>query len=320
MLSLYYVENNKVKNISSLEMIKHMLTLNKVCYLKAVNPTAEEIQFVTQRLNLHIITLKSYTSTKHIPKIEEYDDYISTIMYDMQYTNSEDCYDINPVGIIMTDNLVITTSKKDVKTFEEIVSRLSNIPEMSFSSACYLYYVVLDALVDSLFCILTCFEDKLDTLQEKLFKNDVKDSTENIINIRRKLLELRKVFTYEQEVLYKLSHENYKMIDNEYLAYLKDVFHHLEKLNAIYQEYNDWALNISDAYNSYSSSKLNDKMQMLTILSFIFLPLSFLTSWYGMGFKNMPELRYGYAYPFFIVAVISITISMIVYFKKKKIL
>lgn len=318
MLSLYYIENNKVKNTSSIQMIKDILALTKVSYLKAVDPTGEEIDFITQRLNLHTITLKSYTSKKHIPKIEQYEDYISAIMYDMQYTNSEDCYDINPISIIMTDNLVLTISKKDVQTFEEIVSRLSNSPELSFSSACYMYYVVLDALVDSLFSILTCFEDKLDSLQEKLLKNDVKDCTENIINIRRKLLELRKVFTYEKEVLYKLSYENYQMIHAEYLAYLKDVFHHLEKLNAMHQEYNDWARNISDAYDSYSSSKLNDKMNMLTIVSFIFLPLSFLTGWYGMNFKNMPELEFDYGYPFFIVAVIIITISMIAYFKKKK--
>jgi magnesium transporter len=320
MLIFYYVDDNNVKNTSNQQLMKNILLSTKVAYLKAINPTDDEIEFLTHLLNLHIITLKNYSSKKHIPKIEEYENYISTIMYNMEYTNYDDCYDIKPVSIIMADNLVLTISKKNIQTFEEIVSRLSKNPELSFSSSCYLYYVILDALVDSLFPILTCFENKLDSIQEQLLKNDMTDCTEKITSIRRKLLELRKIFTYEKEVLYKLSHEKYRMINAECLTYFNDVFHHLERLNSMHQEYNDWALNISDAYDAYSSSKLNDKVQMLTIVSFIFLPLSFLTGWYGMNFKNMIELNLDYGYAFFIVAVILITISMIIYFKKKKIL
>lgn len=320
MLSFYYIENNKVKNTSNHKIIKSMLISAKVAYLKAINPTDNEIKFLTQWLNLHIITLKNYISKKHIPKVEEYGNYISTIMYNAEYTNDDDCYDIKPVSIIMADNVVLTISKKSIQTFDEIISRLSNNPELSFSSSCYLYYLILDALVDSLFPILTCFENKLDNIQEHLLKNDVTNCTEKITSIRRQLLKLRKVFTYEKEVLYKLSHEKYRMINAECLAYFNDVFHHLERLNSMHQEYTDWALNISDAYNAYSSSKLNDKVQMLTIVSFIFLPLSFLTSWYGMNFKNMIELEFNYSYVFFIIIVILITTFIIIYFKKKKML
>ncbi len=139
------------------------------------------------------------------------------------------------------------------------------------------------------------------------------------MNIRQSMLELRKAFSYEQEVLYRISHEKLAFVCNNVIAYMKDVFHHLEKLNAILQEYSDWAMNLTDAYVALSSSKLNDRLQMLTIIQYIFMPLGFVTGWYGMGFK-MPEEGLHYSYPIFILIVMVITGWVIIYFKKKKML
>src|SRR5659263_469394 len=104
----------------------------------------------------------------------------------------------------------------------------------------------------------------------------------------------------------------------EQLPYMKDIFHHLEKLNATLQEYIDWSASLSDAYMSFSSSKLNDNLNLLTIISFIFMPLGFLTGWYGMNFKIMPECNLDYGYLYFIGFVAIITISMIIHFKRKQ--
>lgn len=321
MINLYYEYNDKVLNIQGFEKIKSEITLiDNPCFIKVVSATDMEMDFLSQYLKLHIITLKNIVSKKSLPKVEIYDSYISTILYDVKTIEKQNCYVTNPVVVVLMKNITLILAKENLNAMDEIISRFSLNPKKAFSSASNLYYMVIDVLVDNLFPILVCFENKLDDLQENILKSNAKNNTEKIIAIRRSILELRKVFTYEQEVLYKICHDNMSYVLLDQIPYLKDVFHHLEKLNATLQEYNDWASSLSDAYMSLSSSKSNDNLNLLTVISFIFMPLGFLTGWYGMSFTIMPDRDFKYAYYYFIGAVVIISIAMIKYFKKKKLL
>lgn len=322
MLSLYYEINNRLITVLELDKIKDILaSKSKNSLLKVIAPSISEINFLIEELKFHIITIKNFTSSKHIPKVEEYNDYISTIMYDIQLDEKQINYNIATVGIILMPTTTVVLCKTELGAFDEILLRIMSNLNNNFSDTCNLYYIILDVLVDNLFTILSFCENKLDLLQQNLLNKGIKykDYAEKIMNIRRIMLELRKGFSYEQEVLYRISHEELTLVCTNVLPYMKDVFHHMEKLNATLQEYNDWASNLSDAYEAFSSSKLNDRLQMLTIIQYIFMPLGFLTGWYGMGFK-MPEEGFQYSYPIFILAVILITGWVIIYFKKNKLL
>jgi magnesium transporter len=320
MLELYYEMNGKLESISEIEKIKERIDLNsRNMLLMVVLANEEEFDFLSNYLKLHIITIKSIKSNKHIPKIEVYENYLSTIMYDIQLIKESNSYDITPVGIVLMQNITIVLCRKNLDAYNEILRRLKVSLENSFKDSCSLYYVVLDVLVDSHFTILAALEDTLMFLQDNLLRDGKQDYTEKIMNIRRNVLELRKAFTYEQEVLYRISHDKLLFVCNYVIVYMKDIFHHLEKLNAMLQEYNDWASSLTDAYSAHASSRLNDRLQMLTILQYIFMPLGFLTGWYGMGFK-MPEVSFRYSYIIFIISVVAITISVLIYFKRKKML
>jgi magnesium transporter len=320
MLELYYEANGVMETATELDKIKERIALNnRNMLLKVVTTSEEEFDFLTKVLNLHIMTLKSIRSSKHIPKIEVFDNYVSTIMYDINLGYELNSYDISPVGILLKENLTIILCKSNLQVFEEMLKRINASPVNNFKETCNIYYIVLDVLVDNHFTILASLGSKLEMLQENLLGKDKQDYSDKIMTIRRNILELRKDFAYEQEVLYRISHEKLAFICNDIIAYMRDVFHHLEKLNAMLLEYNDWASNLTDAYAAFSSSKLNDRLQMLTIIQYIFMPLGFLTGWYGMGFR-MPEEGFRYSYPIFVVATAIITVSVVIYFKRKKML
>jgi magnesium transporter len=320
MLELYYETNGILEKTNELTAIKERITVNNSNMLLNVLLTSdEEYDFLSNVLKFHIITLKSIKSKKHIPKIEVYDNYLSTIMYDIKPIGDANCYDITPVGVVLMKNITIVLCRIKLEAFDEILIRIKAYLKNNFKDSCSLYYIVLDVLVDNHFSILAVLENDLVFLQDNLLRDDKQDYTKRIINIRRSVLELRKAFTYEQEVLYRISHDNLLFVCHDILAYMKDIFHHLEKLNAMLEEYNDWSSNLTDAYSANASSKLNDRLQMLTILQYIFMPLGFLTGWYGMGFK-MPEEGLRYSYAIFIISVIAITMSVVIYFKKKKML
>jgi len=320
MINLYYTANDKLLTESNLSRIKQILpSKDKIFYLNVISPTDEEMELLIQVLQLHLITIKNFTTSKHIPKVEEYEHYLSTTMYDIQLTSDEICYKITPINIILMDNLTLILTKKNFNSMQEILSRISSNLAVNFSDPCNLYYITMDVLVDNLFPVITCFEKRLDLLQENLLTGPGKDYTNKVISIRSNILKLKKTFTYEKEVLFAVSHEKLNLICKEDIAYMKDVFHHIEKLSATLSEYSDWASNLSDGYANLSTAKTNDRLQMLTIIQYIFMPLSFLTSWYGTNFA-MPETTFKYSYLFFILVSTTLTISMLAYFKKKKML
>lgn len=320
MLKLYYEEQSNLIEMHDLRSITQtILKDDKVCLLYAIDPQYYELDFLIQELNLHLITIKNFKTSKHIPKLESYPAYVSTTMYDIELANNDDCYTVNPIGIILMKNLTLILSQTDLLAMDEIMTRINNNLTLNFSDPCNLYYIALDVLVDNLFPILSCFEKKLDLIQENALKDYEKNYAKKLLTVRSGLLKLNKVFIYEKEVLYEISHEKLNFICQEDAPYMKDVYHHLEKLNVTLKEFNDWASNLSDTYTNDNTAKVNDRLQLLTVIQYVFMPLSFLTGWYGMNFK-MPETDPAIAYYIFILIVTTISISMILYFKKKKLL
>jgi len=321
MISCYYYDENKIKEINTLKDIENNINNNALInYIKVINPSEEELQGLSSILKLHTVTLQNINSTKHLSKIDEYDNYIYTMMYHVFNASCGDDITMLPLTIIMNSNFVLVISKEDTPILEEIFSKITCNTKNSFKSTTKLFYIILDLLVDNIFPILSRFEDQLDILEKNLLNNLDYDATKEILGIKQSILKLKRIFIFEGEVLYRITHEEIKFVNTEQLIYLKDVYHHIEKLNVLLEEYNNWASNLSDAYSSNSSSKLNDRMNLLTIISFVFMPLGFLTGWYGMGFDNMPETKLHYGYVYFIFFTLSLTIGLFVYFKKRKFL
>lgn len=320
-INCYYYDENKIKELTPVMDIENIVNNVKlISYIKVTNPSDEELQKLSSILNLHTVTLQNINSIKHLSKIEEYDNYISTMMYHINNVSDGDQIRMLPLTIILNFNFVLVISKEDQPILNEIFSKISSDAKNSFINTTKLYYIILDLLVDNIFPVLSKFEDQLDTLEENLLNNINYDATKEILTLKQNILKLKRIFTLEQEVLYRVTHKEIKFINTNQLLYLKDVYHHIEKMSVNLEEYNNWVSNLSDAYSSNSSSKLSDRMNLLTIISFIFMPLGFLTGWYGMSFKNMPETELKYGYVYFILFTITITIGLFISFKKKKLL
>jgi len=321
MINCYYYDENKIKELKNLNDIENVINNNAlISYIKVSDPSEQELQDLSSIFNLHTISIENINSTKHLTKIEEYDNYISTMMYQVINLSNSDEIEMLPFTIIMNSNFMLIISKENQPFFDEILSKITSNAKNLFISTTKLYYIILDLLVDNIFPILSTFEDRLDNLEEGLLNSVDYDATKEILALRQGILKLKRVFTWEQEALYRLTHEEIKFIRTDQLIYLKDVFHHIEKLNLTLEDYNNWASNLSDAYSSNSSSKLNDRMNSLTMVQYVFMPLTFLCGWYGMSFNTMPEYNLKYGYIYFILFTITVTTGMFMYFKKKKML
>jgi magnesium transporter len=187
----------------------------------------------------------------------------------------------------------------------------------------YLAYALLDAVVDSYFPLLEQIGDRLEQLEEDVVSGKGRDAPKRLLDIRHDLLTLRRAIWPLREVLSTLYRDETPFIDRETQLYLRDCYDHAVQLLDVLEAYREMASGLMDVHLSTISNRMNEIMKVLTVIATIFIPLTFVSSIYGMNFDpdvsrwNMPELRWRYGYPFALAVMLAMTIGLLVYFRSR---
>jgi len=180
----------------------------------------------------------------------------------------------------------------------------------------YLIYALIDVIIDNYFVIMEKIGKRLDEIEEQLVENPKPETLQAIHLMKREVLTLRKMIWPSRNVINGLQREGSYFNDITQI-YLRDIYDHIISIIDTFENYRDIIAGMLDIYLSSISNKMNEIMKILTIISTIFIPLSFLAGFYGMNFIYMPELRSPIAYPIVIILMICVGILMLSYFRKK---
>ena len=181
----------------------------------------------------------------------------------------------------------------------------------------YLAYALIDVIIDNYFVVQENIGEIIEQIEEELIDAPKIETLQNIYKLKREVTDLRKSVWPLREVINKLQREESTLIGDELGIYLRDIYDHIFRLYDSMQDYRDIISGMLDMYLSSVSNKMNEIMKVLTIISTIFIPLSFLVGLYGMNFLYMPELKIPIAYPILIIVMATIAGVMLVFFKKK---
>jgi magnesium transporter len=181
----------------------------------------------------------------------------------------------------------------------------------------YLAYTLLDSIIDNYFIILEKLGEKIEFLEEEVVSRPKSETLQTIHHLKREMIFLRKGVWPLREVISGLERGESSLIKESTRIYLRDVYDHTIQTIDTIETYRDMVSGMLDIYLSSISNRLNAVMKVLTIIATIFMPLTFLAGIYGMNFKYMPELEWRWGYPTVWIAVILISVSMLIYFKKK---
>jgi magnesium transporter len=182
----------------------------------------------------------------------------------------------------------------------------------------YLFYALIDAVVDNYYNLLETMEEKIQDLEERIIEDANKASTSEIQLLKREILSIRKAVFPAKELINKLQISKHQLYDKSTKAYIADLYDHILQVTENIDIYREIVWGLMDMYMGSLSIKMNEVMKVLTIMSTIFIPLTFLAGIYGMNFEYMPELKLKSGY--FIVwgVMILMTALLIYYFRKKK--
>ncbi len=263
--------------------------------------------------------------TDQRPKIEDYDDYIFIVLKMLYYDEEGDDVpddsklDMDQVSIILGKNFIISFKEKDVDVFNPLRERLRTAKgKIRKQGADYLAYSMMDSIVDHYFVIMEKLGDRFEKLEDAVVSNPEPGILPTIYNLKRDMLYLRKSVWPLREAISKMQRTDSPLVSEATKIYLRDVYDHTIQVIENIETFRDMSSSLLETYLSSLSNRLNEVIKLLTIISTIFIPLTFLAGVYGMNFRYMPELESIWGYPAVLVLMLLVVVTMLTYFWRKK--
>ena len=278
------------------------------------------IEQIGKKFDIHPLILEDVLNTNHRPKYEEYEEGIFLVLQSLTATRDKNFQvQSEQVSIFLKDNVVITFQEKEEDVFESIRERLNNAKgRIRTSGPNYLAYALLDNIIDNYFIVLDHLDLELEDLEMEILNDASKNTKSKIYQLKQELLYLRKYISPLRETTAKFLRSDHRLVPEFMKIYLNDVYDHVIQILDMVENQRDLLNGLYDLFLSEISFRMNSVMQVLTVISTIFIPLGFFAGVYGMNFHYIPELNFKYGYFIFWICIISLAAALLYVFKRKK--
>lgn len=283
---------------------------------------AAVVESIGKLFGLHRLALEDVLNAHQRPKVDHYDDH-SFVVARMLCMHAEEL-EGDQLGLFLGKGFVVTFQERAGDNFEPVRDRLrrgsGNLRRLG---ADYLAYALLDAVVDEYFPVLESLGERLSGLENELIDAPRRELLSHVQAIRSDLLALRRATWPLRDVLSTLFRQECAVIAPATRPYLADTYDHTVQIIDLVEQYREIASGLIDIYLSSMSQRLNEVMKVLTIISTIFIPLTFIAGVYGMNFDpkagplSMPELSWPYGYVGVLAVMAAIGIALALWFRAR---
>lgn len=305
--------------IVSIEDLKKLKSSTKLIWLRVIGlHDVSLIEKIGEIFSIDSLLLEDVLNTSQRPKIELFDNSLFLTLRTLGY-NSNSQVVSDQVSFVMSDNLLISFHESELPLFNSVIERLkSSSSRFRQNGIDYLLYALIDIVVDNYYVVIEQIAEKLDAIEDILFEESNIETWDNIQILRKDLLLIKRIVFPLREVIGVLTKKEIMLINENNIRYFADINDHIMQVYETVENYRDLNSGLKDMYLSNLSNRMNQIMKVLTIISTIFIPITFIAGVYGMNFENIPEL--GWKYGYFVVwcGFVLIVIGMLFYFKKKK--
>ncbi len=283
------------------------------------NPPVEEDQLLIDIFGLHPLVVEDCRATRHHPKIEEFPNYLYFIMHGVRADTSAERFNTIELDGVLGQNYVITFHIEEFRSINNVRQRVLSSTVACQRGPTFLLHQILDQIVDYYTPVLDDFDERIATLEDRIFHLKQPDTSilEEIMSLKRSVLRLRRISSKQLDILYRMSHGQFALIDEQALPFFRDIYDHLVRVTDLAENYRDLITGALDAYLSVVSNRMNEIMKVLTIFSAIMLPLTFIAGLYGMNFDNLPELHWEYSYFVVLGVMLVVALGMLYFFWRR---
>jgi magnesium transporter len=277
------------------------------------------IEQVGQYFSLHPLLLEDIVNTDQRPKVDDYPDHLYVVLKMLYSADASDQVVSEQVSIVLGKDYVLTFQENGKDVFDSLRTRLrTNKRQIRKRGADYVGYALIDGIVDHYFIILERLGERIGALEDKCVLDPANVSLGRILQLKKEMLYFRRAVWPLREVINGLQREDNALIKESTKPYLRDVYDHTVQIMDTIETFHDQITGMLEIYLSSNSQRMAAVMKVLTIITTIFMPLTFLAGIYGMNFEHMPELKSPWGYPIVLAVMASIGIAMVVFFRRKK--
>lgn len=269
--------------------------------------------------HFHPLTIEDCQSEGYQPpKVDDFGDYLFMIFHGLSYTDLDGDLETRELDCFLGANYLVTSFHgASMSPVSFVWERIKRDQRLLQNGADFLCHALLDHLVDEYMPYLDDLDDEIDILEDQVIEDPHRDTLERILALKHNIVTLRRFLNPQREILNRLSRDDMTLIKKFNRIYFRDIYDHVVRIQDLSESIRDIVSGTLDTYLSVTSNRLNEVMKALTIVSTVFLPLSFIAGVFGMNFKYMPELNWPWGYPLAWVLFVAITIGMVLFFKRR---
>jgi magnesium transporter len=272
-----------------------------------------ESALLDTHFHFHHLAIEDCLHFLQRPKLDFYDNYNFFVLHAL----NNDGLTPSEVDLFVGNNFIVSYHKTHLEEIEEVRLKINTTENSWGDGSIYVFYQILDKLVDHCFPAMYRLEDQIDAIDDNVKGASLRKLLDRTFEVRSDLLRLRRIITQMRDLSYRiLSSDHLKDIKEKHI-YFSDVYDHLLRLTEMIESSLALTSELRDSYLSVNSHKMNKIMMLLTVVTTIFIPLTFIVGVYGMNFKYMPELDLKYGYFIVLGIMLLIGFFMFTWFKRK---
>lgn len=295
-----------------------MAVPDSVMWVDMCKPTDHESYILTHDFKFHPLAIEDVISEKSRTKIDNYDRYLFLVFPLVDYVGREEGLKISELDLFLLENCLVTVRYDEHRIFDYLFARAEKDDRLIGRGADYLFHAVVDTVVDNYNATLDIFEYEIDQIEDDILGEQDEDTLKSIFTMRRDIVQLKRVVMPQKEVVNQMSRQNYRLISDNLRLYFSDIHDHLVRTNELADAHREMLNSSLEVYYSTVSTKTNEIIKVLTILTAIFIPPTFLVGLWGMNFRHMPELGLEHGYFISLGVMLLVMVGMVLFFRHKK--
>jgi magnesium transporter len=273
------------------------------------------MESIGREFGIHMLVLEDIMNSTSRPKIEIFDDYVFVTLKMLEFDPRTASLNIEQLSLILSEKYLLMFQERPGDSFNPIRERIRTAKgKVRTKNAHYLAYMILDVVIDNYIIVSEQFALQLERIESMVLRKPNERTMQNILGLRKELLDFKRTIDPLKEAINAMIRD----LDDDMAKYYRDLYDHIIYESENLSTYREAIVNLLDLYHSNLSMKMNQVMKVLTIITTIFVPLTFIVGVYGMNFDNMPELRTKNGYFFVLGFMFILVCGMLVYFRKKR--
>ena len=269
-------------------------------------PDDADFELLEQTFNFHPLTIEDIRHQNQRPKVDEYTDYNFTVIFVAVWDNDDVA--LREQHLFVGEHYLITVHQEPSPQLKELQERIHKSPELTKGKPSFLTYMAIDALVDASFPVLDKLDDEVDELEDEITEKANEEQLSRIYHLKHTVTELRRFLGAQRDVFQALITHGIHLQQQDMTLYYRDVYDHIVRQYETADSLRDLLTGAMDVYLSTVSNRLNQTTKALTVIASLFLPLSFLTGFYGMNFSYLVSVLES-PYAAFAVGVFTMLVS-----------